>query len=82
MSDGEFDENCKRLLAEWDALSPLRQWQLGSPEELAASGFHIKATSASVYATAAWLDLPYQLSLPQKDWKYSDEFRLSWCSVS
>lgn len=80
--DAEFDEGCKRLVAEWAQLSPLRQWQLGSPAELAASGFHIKATTQAVYAAAHWLNPGHQLLLPEEDWRVSRKFRVRWIRAS
>lgn len=54
VSDQEFDAMCKRCIKEWDQLSPLRQFQLGSPEELATTGYHIKITYYGVYGALSW----------------------------
>lgn len=54
LSDAEYDKLCSRCIAEWDSLSPLRQFQLGSPEELATTGFHIKITYYGVYGALSW----------------------------
>jgi hypothetical protein len=47
MADSAFDALCGAVAREWDSLSPIKQWQLGSPEELRTSGYHIKATLLS-----------------------------------
>lgn len=54
-SDAEFDGWCKRLAKNWDKLDRFRQWQLGSPEEIRTSGFHVKVTWAVAYGAASWL---------------------------
>lgn len=61
VSDREFDDGCKRLCREWADLTPHRQWQLGSPEELATSGYHIKVTERECYGAIAWLNPKYQV---------------------
>ena len=55
MADEKFDKLCVEVVEEWDQLPPLRQWQLGSAEEIKASGFHIKATTLAVDSSISWL---------------------------
>lgn len=53
LSDGEYDALCKIVADNWDQLDPVRQWQLGSADEIRASGFGIKHTAYSVAAAYA-----------------------------
>jgi hypothetical protein len=54
-SDADYDEGCKRLVAEFDQLDPMRQWQLDSAEAISASGFKVKVTQAAAHGALAWL---------------------------
>lgn len=49
MSDAEYDKLSYYVAEHWDQLDPVRQWQLGSPDTLRASGHHIRFTTLSVY---------------------------------
>lgn len=55
LSDGEFDEYCKRLAKEWDNLDNQRQFCLGSPEKISTSGFHVKVSMAAEMGAISWL---------------------------
>ncbi|WP_316172951.1 DNA ligase LigA-related protein [Bradyrhizobium sp. SZCCHNRI2049] len=50
MSDHEYDALSNFVADHWDELDPVRQWQLGSPEQIRASGFHILYTVLAVDA--------------------------------
>lgn len=86
IEDAEFDRLCKEVCEEWSGLSPLRQWQLGSPEDLQASGYHI----ATTWLTTAWaLEWASRLGHPQdargirkKPWKWSARHKVHWLGVS
>ena len=56
LEDGEFDRMCCLLHDLWEDLSPIRQWQLGSAEEIRSSGNFTKATMAAAYASAQWME--------------------------
>jgi hypothetical protein len=53
VSDEAFDKTCKYVANNWDRLEPIRQWQLGSPEDLLATGHHILITPAGEFAALA-----------------------------
>ena len=72
MSDAKFDELSRFVADHWEELSELRQWQLGSPDELRASGGHIRFTVASVHAARqAYIEYyrRYPSVGPPADWK-------------
>lgn len=62
ISDAEFDALCKEVATElewFDAMGeceidPVRRLQLGTAEDLKASGFHIKVTQLSVAGACSW----------------------------
>ncbi|MBT1154431.1 hypothetical protein J1C56_02380 [Aminobacter anthyllidis] len=86
VSDGEFDEWCKRLAAEWDDLEPIRQWQLGSPAEIAASGFQIKVTTAAAEAAIRHLrsvrpGLPPVVMTRGDGWRWGEEHRVRYLNT-
>ena len=72
VEDTEFDLWCKRLNDEWDDLSEHTQWKLGTPEEIRASGYHIKMRQQDLYGTRVWLrktgNLRYGLLSDPKRW--------------
>ena len=55
MPDTEFDLLCKRCIDEWDDLHPHRQFALGSKDELSASGYHVRCSTAAESGTISWL---------------------------
>jgi hypothetical protein len=55
VEDTEFDQWCKRLHDEWDDLQEATQWKLGTPEEVRASGYHIKIRQRDLLGTRAWV---------------------------
>ncbi len=83
--DCDFDQLCKEVIAGWDELSGFRRWQLGSPEELRASGYHIKTTIASWSAAHAWYELLHDHRIaivPTQDWRFSEEKQVRWLPVT
>lgn len=62
ISDAEFDALCQEVAddLEWfemmgeSEIDPVRRIQLGSADQLRASGFHIKVTQLSIYAACSW----------------------------
>lgn len=53
MDDARYDRLAGFVADNWAELALERQWALGSPEELRASGHHIRFSSAAVYAAEA-----------------------------
>lgn len=41
-SDAEWDRYCSQAASNWELLTADEQWSLGSPEEIRASGYHIR----------------------------------------
>jgi hypothetical protein len=86
MPDHEFDAMCQEVADHWDRLSPLRQFMLGSPAEISASGYHVKMTDMAVSSAHSWLnDHPGQywnrhIGAPTQ-WKFSKEHQLHWTSI-
>ena len=82
MPDPDFDQLCKRLANEWEGLTSLRQWQLGSPEEIAASGFHVKVTWAAESAAVSWLHdrgrLRCRILFNARERNFSKKHRVHW----
>lgn len=77
VSDAAFDAACKFVAANWDALEPIRQWQLGSPDEILSSGHHIKITQFGEDAAIAWHQRKFNhepMGRRVTDWMISDEF--------
>lgn len=68
LPDGDFDDYCKRLVDEWDNLDRQRKFCLGTPEQLAASGFHIRVSMAAEMGAVSWLirEGRYDLKGPRK----------------
>lgn len=55
VSDETYDGWCRRLAKEWDKLDRIRQWQLGSPEEILASSYHVKVTYSTIGGALSWM---------------------------
>ena len=52
--DAYYDRLSREVAKGWQLLDPLRQWQLGSPDELLATGHHVKVTVYVEAAALAW----------------------------
>lgn len=50
ISDGEYDRLCLIVAKRWGELHADRQWALGSPDQIRATGHHIKFSSHAVAA--------------------------------
>ena len=89
LEDHEFDTLCNELADNWDQLSPFRQWQLGSPDQIRASGFHVKVTVYAERGALAWhqsklkcLPLDYQQHMIAEDeWKFDEEHQVRWVNL-
>jgi hypothetical protein len=54
LSDSEYDRLTDEVCSKWCELEPIRQWQLGNPEELRATAHHSKITVLTEKAACAW----------------------------
>ena len=81
MSDEEFDHTCARLARRWEVIDERYQWQLGSADELRATGHHFRITVATEGGARAWardvlgLDPP---QVPTTDWTWCPKRQLFW----
>ncbi|GEM_PF-6635617 len=86
ISDAEFDDYCKQLVANWHLLTPLRKWCLGTPEELSASGYHCRITQAGVGGAVAWYEKVHgQIDgriYRSKEYIFSKKHHVSWLKVT
>ncbi len=82
LSDAEYDAAAQRVLKEWGEVTPIRRWQLGSKDALAATGFLIKATPYSVHGAIAWAGIKSKV-VPTQPWRRGPaEFqRVRWLNV-
>lgn len=81
VGDDEFDAMCKTLARRWIALSPFLQWQLGSAEEIAASGFHCKITLACAGGAQMWAKTKLGVDIPVAtpwNWIWDEERNVRW----
>jgi hypothetical protein len=78
LSDEEYDRANQRVIAEWANLSPLLKWQLGSPTDLAATGFQIKVTMACAGGAASWSGVR---CVPTEPWKFSKKHQVHWLNA-
>lgn len=54
IADMYYDRIALEVVKEWNNLDSLRKWQLGSIEELKATGHHFKITASTENAAIAW----------------------------
>lgn len=47
LPDTEYEKLVHQVIERWDELDPIRQWQLGSKEDIHASGFRVIQTQLS-----------------------------------
>lgn len=83
MSDAIFDGYCKRLVKEWNDLSIERKFVLGSVEEIATSGYHIKVSTLAegsliAYFTKNNLLLHGQRIVRTKNYRFNKKFNFRW----
>lgn len=82
VDDKTYDKWCRRLARRWDSLSRFHKWQLGSPEDIKATGYHVRITHAALGGARAWLQaegIPvnrkFLYSTPPE---YSKRYRVQW----
>ena len=80
MSDGEFDAACRFLSKRWVALDGFRQWQLGSAEEIATTGYHCRVTMACEGAARVWARTAGSRIklIPMSEWRWDEIRSVSW----
>lgn len=86
MSDGEFDDHCRRLSLNFDRLSPLRRFMLGDAEAIRSSGYDVYVT---VHAQDACLQYAQEHRLSLNDsvgvitrWRFSERHQLRYASLA
>lgn len=91
ITDSSYDRLVDKVCEGWDQLPIIRQWQLGSPEELHTSGYHIKSTQystlAAEFAYGNFMkgpDYPKPLMYRNDDWRVAevDGRSVLWLGVS
>jgi hypothetical protein len=73
--DSEFDQWCRRLSKNWGRLDRIRQWQLGSPEELSSTGYHVKVTQAAANAAVDWAKPRGKVEI-KRNWEWSKRYQV------
>ena len=92
IEDSEYDDLSEFVSQGWEGIEPIRQWQLGSAEEVLASGYHFKITRLTADATVAWMETkradlkplgssPYVV-FHTEPWRRSKELNLDWLPVT
>jgi hypothetical protein len=85
VNDEEFDQLCEDVANDWSDLHPFRRWQLGSTDEIRASGFGIRATQYSVAGALRWYDsvCRHRIKIvPTEEWRYCEEHLVHWLRVT
>jgi hypothetical protein len=57
VSDAIYDAMTDVVVANWDRVHPMRQWQMDSPAAIASTGYHCKITRQTEGAACAWYAL-------------------------
>ncbi|ARQ95294.1 hypothetical protein [Bradyrhizobium phage BDU-MI-1] len=85
MSDETFDMICKQLAEQWNRLSPIRKFMLGSAREISSSGFGVKVTHAAENAAYSWMRTqrvrPSQVGRIS-NWTFDDAHQVHWAGVA
>lgn len=86
VSDEQYDKWCKRLSKRWYKLDRIRQWQLGSPEEIRTTGYHVKVTHSTIGGALAWMMKKKMYKnrpvLYNKEWNYSKRYQVQYLTAS
>lgn len=81
LTDGEYDALVEEAASGWKHLEPIRKWQLGSPDAIRATGYHVKITGLAMSAALDWhlreKGFPPGMS-SRGAWKYSKKFDVHW----
>jgi hypothetical protein len=85
MTDETFDLMCRRVAGAWNGLDPVRQFMLGSPGAIRASGYHVKVTHAAENGAYAWMRQnrvqPSQVGRIN-NWTFDDTHQLHWAGLA
>jgi hypothetical protein len=86
ISDDNFDRLCRYVSRNFDRLGALRQYQMGSADDTAASGHHVRISVAAEHGARAWheklLCFPVRKEpLPEKSWRWNKRFKLHLASL-
>lgn len=71
LPDNEYDALANWVAERWHRVAPIRQWQCGSKEQIAATGHHVKVTWATVDAAHRWAGI--SKACPLQNWSWSPE---------
>jgi hypothetical protein len=85
MKDEEYDAGCRLLSAGWGDLSSFRQWQLGSPDEILSTGYHVKATQWSHAGACDWYRKVNRHSIKlwsTSEWRWDEDRLVHWLPVT
>jgi hypothetical protein len=84
VSDSEYDDMCKVLSTNWKHLSPVHQFCLGSAKKIAATGMHVKITSAAEGGTIDWLRSNgiHKEVIATASAKWNEKLQVSWRNCS
>jgi len=72
LSDAEYDSLSLDVIMGWDRISPTLQFCLGSPDEIAATGYGVKITRRLHYAALAWAETELGYRPEISDWEMVD----------
>jgi hypothetical protein len=87
ISDHQYEDLVKAVVAGWDELDPIRQWQCESRDAIAASGYGVKLTAATIGGAVAWA-IENKVSNPDmawrwpRKWKRDPKLKLRWVPTS
>ncbi len=85
-TDAEYDDKCKKVADHFNEIDPVRQWQLGSPEDIRTSGFGVKITVLAASATAYWMQTKGYKQRPlfyrSREWRTDKKNDLRWLGAS
>lgn len=75
LPDGDYDALVEYTARNWNRLHPTRQWQLGSPDEIRASGHAAKITSLVEHAACSWHErvfghIPGEYAIGDNEWRF------------
>lgn len=81
LDDARYDRIVKFLVGRWDKLKPLRKYQLGGVDEIAATGHHVLVSRAIEGGARAWHErlcgsFPSRRPLPESSWQWNRQFGL------
>jgi hypothetical protein len=82
--DAAYDAAVKMIVEWWGEIESIRRWQMRAPEDIAATGHHVRLTRLTCGAAIAWyrletgLDAPLDRSRPR--WTFDPAIGCEWRS--